>query len=270
MYDKLTNCLAYVQRKTDFKPEIGVVLGSGLGDFADGIRIEETIDYENIEGFPNSTVSGHKGRLVFGYIEDIPIVIMQGRVHYYEGYPMSDVILPIRLMGLLGIKKLLLTNAAGGVNETFYPGSFMIIKDHILFGVPNPLIGPNLSELGTRFPDLSEIYTKPLRNAIRKASQELDINVHEGTYMQFTGPSYETPAEIKMSRVMGVDAVGMSTACEAIAARHMGIQVCGLSCITNLAAGLLDKSLSHHEVQDIANKVSIDFKNLVNRTITHM
>jgi len=270
MYSKLMTCLASVREKTDFKPETGIVLGSGLGDYADSIKVETTVDYSDIEGFPVSTVKGHKGRFVFGYVENIPVVIMQGRIHYYEGYPMSDVVLPIRLMGLLGAKKIFLTNAAGGVNTTFKPGTFMMITDHILYGVPNPLIGPNPDDLGERFPDVTEIYTKELREVVRISAQECGIELREGTYMQFTGPSYETPAEVRMARTAGADAVGMSTACEAVAAGHMGLKVCGISCITNHAAGITDAKLSHKEVQEIADRVSADFKRLVTGVIVNM
>lgn len=267
MYQKLMTCVASVREKTDFKPEIGLILGSGLGDYADGIEIVQTIDYTDIEGFPVSTVKGHKGRFVFGYVGKTPVVIMQGRVHYYEGYEMSDVVLPTRLMGMLGVKKLVLTNAAGGVNETFQPGDFMMITDHITTGVPSPLIGPNLDELGDRFPDMSEVYSKALQEVIRKSARECGITLKEGVYVQFTGPSYETPAEVRMCRIWGGDAVGMSTACEAMAARHMGLEVCGISCITNLAAGLSQKPLNHKEVQEIADRVSSQFKNLITKVV---
>lgn len=270
MYQKLMTCLESVRAKIDFQPEIGLILGSGLGDYADEIRIEQTIDYTEIEGFPVSTVKGHKGRFVFGYVDEVPVVIMQGRVHYYEGYQMSDVVLPTRLMGLLGAKKIFLTNAAGGVNETFQPGDFMMITDHITTGVPSPLIGPNLEELGTRFPDMSEVYTKSLQDVIRNAANECGITLKEGVYVQLTGPAYETPAEIRMVRGWGGDAVGMSTAVEALAACHMGLQVCGISCITNLAAGMSNEQLNHKEVQETADRVSRDFKKLVTKIITTM
>ena len=270
MEKKLQTCLASIREKTDFKPEVALILGSGLGDYADGIQIETTVDYTEIEGFPVSTVTGHKGRFVFGYVGDVPVVIMQGRVHYYEGYPMSDVVLPTRLMGLLGAKKLLLTNAAGGINENFRPGDFMMLTDHIATGVPSPLIGPNLDELGPRFPDMSEVYSHRIQDVIRNAASECEIDLKEGVYVQLTGPNYETPAEVRMCKIWGGDAVGMSTACEAMAARHMGMEVGGISCITNLAAGISKEKLDHKEVQETADRVSKDFKRLVTKIIETM
>lgn len=267
MEKKLQTCLASIREKTDFKPEVALILGSGLGDYADGIQIETTMDYTEIEGFPVSTVTGHKGRFVFGYVGDVPVVIMQGRVHYYEGYPMSDVVLPTRLMGLLGAKKLLLTNAAGGINENFRPGDFMMLTDHIATGVPSPLIGPNLDDLGPRFPDMSEVYSHRIQDVIRNAASECEIDLKEGVYVQLTGPNYETPAEVRMCKIWGGDAVGMSTACEAMAARHMGMEIGGISCITNLAAGISKEKLDHKEVQETADRVSKDFKRLVTKII---
>lgn len=270
MYEKLLACLKSIRNRTDFQPEIGLVLGSGLGDYADNINVKCTIEYKDIDGFPVSTVKGHKGRFVFGYIEDVPVVIMQGRVHYYEGYKMSDVVLPIRLMGMMGAKKIILTNAAGGVNPDFNAGDLMIITDHITTAVPSPLIGPNIEELGTRFPDMSEVYSRKLRNIILTSASECKIAVKEGVYVQFTGPNYETPAEIRLAAKWGGDAVGMSTACEAMAARHMGLEVCGISCITNMAAGISKAPLNHKEVQETADKVSEQFKRLVTRTILNI
>lgn len=268
IYKKLETCLESVRSKTDFKPEIALILGSGLGDYADEIQIEHTIDYTEIEGFPTSTVAGHKGRFVFGYVKEVPVVIMQGRVHYYEGYPMSDVVLPTRLMGMMGAKKLILTNAAGGANFDYKPGDFMLIKDHITTGVPSPLIGPNLDELGARFPDMSEVYSERMRNIIKKLAADMGIGLQEGVYVQLTGPNYETPAEIRMCRGWGGDAVGMSTACEAMAARHMGMEICGISCITNLAAGMSSEQLNHAEVQETADRVAKQFKELITAVVS--
>ena len=270
MLQKLQACVKSVREKTDFKPEVGVILGSGLGEFADEIKAEAIVPYTEIEGFPTSTVSGHKGRFVFGYVENVPVVIMQGRVHYYEGYPMADVVLPTRLMGMLGAKKIFLTNAAGGINESFGPGDLMLITDHITTAVPSPLIGPNIEELGTRFPDMSEVYTPALQDVIREAAKECGIALKEGVYVQTTGPNYETPAEIRMYRGWGGDAVGMSTACEAMAACHMGLEVCGISCITNMAAGISTEKLDHKEVQETADRVAKDFKNLVGKVIAKL
>ena len=267
IYEKLLRCRDIVRSKTDFVPKVALVLGSGLGGYADEIDVKATVSYGEIEGFPVSTVPGHQGRFVFGNVGDVPVVVMQGRVHYYEGYPMSDVVLPIRLMGLLGAEVLFLTNAVGGVNPEFAAGDFMLIKDSMLYGVPNPLIGENIEELGTRFPDMSEIYKKDLRKKITAAAKKLKIKLHKGVYMQFSGPSFETPADIRFSATAGADVVGMSTACEAIAANHMGLKVCGISCVSNLAAGISKTALTHDEVQEMADKSAPQFKALVTESI---
>lgn len=267
IYEKLLNCSNAVKSKVKFQPEVALILGSGLGDYAKEMQVEESIEYSEIEGFPVSTVAGHQGRFLLGYVEGVPVVAMQGRVHFYEGYPMSDVVLPVRLMGLLGAKTVILTNAAGGVNFNFQPGDLMMITDQITTVVPSPLIGANLDELGPRFPDMSEVYDKGLREIIKQAARNVKVSIQSGVYMQFTGPSYETPAEIRMCRALGADAAGMSTACEAMAARHMGLKVCGISCITNMAAGMSNQPLNHKEVQETADRVAKEFKALVTETI---
>ena len=267
VYKKLLKCRDIVQAKSNFVPEVALVLGSGLGGYADEMDIAATIDYHDIEGFPVSTVPGHKGRFVFGHVKGVPVVAMQGRVHYYEGYPMSDVVLPIRLMGLLGAKTLFLTNAVGGLNPDFSAGCFMLITDQFLYNVPSPLIGENIEELGTRFPDMSEIYCTELRNKIKAAAYAQKIKLHEGVYVQFSGPNFESPAEIRAAGIMGADVVGMSTACEAIAANHMGMKICGISCVANLAAGISKTPLTHEEVQEMADKAAPQFKALVTESI---
>lgn len=270
VYKKLIGCLADIRKKTDFKPKAAIVLGSGLGGFADEADAVATVGYSEIEGFPVSTVPGHQGRFVFGYIKKVPVVIMQGRVHFYEGYSISDVVLPVRLMGLLGAETLLLTNAVGGINETYSAGDFMSIRDHILFSVPSPLIGKNIEELGTRFPDMSNIYNGILREKLRFAAGSLGINLHEGVYLQTTGPNFETPAEIRAFKAMGADVVGMSTACEAVAAHHMGVKVCGISCIANQAAGISKTPLTHAEVQLMADKAAPKFKVLLTEMLARL
>ncbi len=266
-YEKLTKCFECVQQKITFKPEIALILGSGLGDYADTMEVVETLDYHDIEGFPVSTVPGHKGRFVFGYAGGVPIVAMQGRVHFYEGYKPQDVVLPIRLMKLMGAKVLFLTNAAGGINRSFNAGDFMLITDQISMSVPSPLIGENIDELGVRFPDMSEVYSRRLRKIIENSAVTAGVPLRRGVYIQTTGPQYETPAEIRAYERLGADAVGMSTAIEAIAARHAGMEICGISCISNLAAGISVNPLTHAEVQETADRVAPLFKKLVTQVI---
>lgn len=267
IYEKLMKCYDSVKERIPFEPKVAIVLGSGLGDYGNEIKTVETIPYSEINGFPISTVPGHKGQFIFGYVGEIPVVCMQGRVHYYEGYNISDVVLPTRLMHLMGAKVLFLTNASGGINLSFGAGDFMLITDHISLFAPNPLIGPNIDELGTRFPDMSSVYDKELCDTIRSAAGELGINIMEGVYAQLTGPSFESPAEIRMLKTLGVDAVGMSTVVEAIAANHCGMRICGISCVCNLAAGLSANPLSHEEVQAAAAEAAPKFKKLVTETI---
>lgn len=263
VYNELNKALASVREVTDFVPKLAVVLGSGLGALADETEVKAQISYKDIEGFPVSTVDGHKGRLVFGSLEGTPVVFMQGRVHLYEGYKPQQVVMPARLMKLLGAESILLTNAAGGVNTSFGAGSLMLIRDHISMFVPSPLIGENIDELGTRFPDMSSVYDAELCDKMRLAAKNAGIELKEGVYCQLTGPQYETPTEVKAVRLLGGDAVGMSTACEAIAAAHCGLRVCGVSCITNPAAGVSDKPLSHEEVKETADRTAESFKALV-------
>ena len=267
IYDKLVNCVEAVRAKTDFVPKVAIVLGSGLGDYAAQIRVETEVSYQDIPGFPVSTVPGHAGKFVFGYVDEVPVVCMKGRVHYYEGYDISDVVLPIRLMKLLGAEILFLTNAAGGINTSFHAGDLMLIKDQIAILAPNPLIGPNIDELGTRFPDMTEVYDRQLAQVIKDRAKDNGVYLQEGVYAQVTGPSFESPADVKMLGVLGADAVGMSTVCEAVAARHCGMRVCGISCICNLAAGLSENPLSHEEVQQAADEAAPRFKKLVTESV---
>lgn len=269
-YERLKNCYESIRERIPLRPKVALVLGSGLGDYADGIQIESTLDYHEIKGFPVSTVSGHKGRFVFGYVERIPVVIMQGRVHHYEGYSMEDVVLPIRLMKMMGAEILFLTNAAGGVNYNFHAGDFMMITDQISSFVPSPLMGPNIEELGERFPDMSHIYDEDLSQILRETSHDLGIPLQEGTYLQLTGPNFESPHEVRMCRVLGADAVGMSTACEAVAANHMKMRICGISCISNMASGMSDQPLTHSEVKETADQVAPKFKKLITEAIIRM
>lgn len=267
VYEKLQNCLMCVRKKTDFVPRVAIVLGSGLGDYAEAIDVKCEISYSEIDGFPVSTVPGHAGKFIFGYIDGIPVVCMKGRVHYYEGYDVTDVVLPTRLMKLLGAEILFLTNAAGGVNTSFHAGDLMLIKDHISVFAPNPLIGHNIDELGVRFPDMSKVYDREFQDIIRRTAKENNIFLQEGIYAQLTGPSFESPAEIRMLRTLGCDAVGMSTVVEAIAANHCGMRICGISCISNLAAGMSDKPLCHEEVQEAADMAAPKFKRLVTESV---
>lgn len=266
-YKRVEKCYESIREKLKFKPKVALVLGSGLGDYAEGIQIEQSISYQEIEGFPVSTVSGHKGRFVLGYIGNVPVVIMQGRVHYYEGYSMEDVVLPARLMKRMGAEILLLTNAAGSVNYEYKPGDFMLLKDQITSFVPSPLIGPNDEGFGPRFCDMTTVYDEELRTVVKETAAELRIPVHEGVYIQLTGPEFETPATVRMCRILGGDAVGMSTACEAVAANHMGMKICGISCISNLGAGMSDQPLTNEEVYETTERISKQFKEWITASV---
>ena len=270
VYERVQRCVAAIREKTDFVPKAALVLGSGLGDFADAFTPTAVVEYGEIPGFPVSTVTGHKGRFIFADVCGTPTVMMQGRVHYYEGYPMQDVVLPTRVMGALGAKDLILTNAAGGINSNFDVGDLMMITGQISLFVPSPLIGPNVEELGPRFPDMSKIYNPDLCAVLRDAAAADQITLREGVYAQLTGPQYESPQEIRALRLLGADAVGMSTAVEAIAANHMGMRVCGVSCISNKAAGLAEQPLSHAEVQAAADACAVRFSALIRNVLARL
>ena len=263
----MESTINYIKEKIqDFQPEIGIILGSGLGDFADGFE-SIIIPYNDIPGFEKSNVQGHKGQLVFAQINGKKVVMMQGRYHFYEGYSMQTVTYPVKVMKKLGVKTLIITNAAGAVTPEFNPGDLMLITDHINFMGTNPLIGKNDETLGTRFPDMSEVYSKELIQKAETIAQKLNINYQKGIYAATTGPSYETPSEIKMFRLLGANAVGMSTAPEAIVANYCGLKVLGISCLTNYAAGVSETPLNHQEVIDTANRVKENFKNLLSEIL---
>lgn len=268
VFEKIKQCVEYVKENAKFKPKVGLVLGSGLGNYARHMRVVSEIPYSDIPGFPVSTVKGHDGKFLFGYIDSVPCVIMKGRIHYYEGYSMSDVVLPVRVMSAIGVEYLVLTNAVGAVNKSYKPGDFMVIEDHISSFIPSPLIGENLDEMGTRFPDMSDVYNKELRGIIDTAGEQCGINLQHGILSQFTGPQYESKAEVDMMRILGADACGMSTVCEAIAAHHAGIKVCGISFISNMACGAGDGKLDHKEVQEMADAHSQDFETLISAVVS--
>lgn len=267
MLNDVKSAAKYILSKTEVKVEIGLVLGSGLGVLADEIEEATIIPYEEIPHFPRSTVEGHKGQLVIGDLNGKKVIAMQGRFHYYEGYPLQEVTFPIRVMKELGVEHLIVTNAAGGLNESFQAGDLMVITDHInLFG-HNPLIGENVAEWGERFPDMSNAYHKELIHLVKNSAKQLNIPIKEGVYVGVTGPSYETPSEVKMLRHIGGDAVGMSTVPEVIVANHARMKVIGISCISNMAAGILDEPLSHDDVIKQTEKVKKDFVTLVKHVV---
>lgn len=268
--DRIQEASDYIKKKINKIPGVGLILGSGLGVLGDEIENAVVINYDEIPYFPTSTVKGHAGRLLIGELEGNIVVAMQGRFHYYEGYTMAEVTFPIRVMKNLGVEVLFVTNAAGGVNLNYAPGNLMLITDHINFGFDNPLIGFNHNTLGPRFPDTSIVYDKALQEAVKKVAEREGITLKEGIYMMFTGPTYETPAEVRMARFLGADAVGMSTVPEVIVAAHAGLKVVGISCITNMAAGILDQPLNHQEVVDTANQVKEQFITFVRKSLQHM
>jgi purine-nucleoside phosphorylase len=269
-FTKVKESTEYVKYIIKDVPEIGVILGSGLGDLAEQVEDRILIPYSEIPNMPVSTVAGHAGRFVYGTLQGKKVIMMQGRFHYYEGYKMEALSLPVYVMKSLGVKVLIVTNAAGGVNTSFRPGELMLIKDHINFAFDNPLIGKNIDEIGPRFPDVSTVYDKGLLQLGRNAAENLKMNLQEGTYIMMSGPCYETPAEIRMCRALGADAVGMSTVPEVLSAAHAGVKVLGISCITNMAAGILNQPLMHTEVIETSNKVRYQFIALVSEIIKNI
>ncbi len=269
-YDTIQNAAGFLKKKYAESPKIGLILGSGLGVLAEEIENPVNIPYKEIPDFPVSTVEGHAGQLVFGRLSGVEVVAMQGRFHFYEGYSMDKVTFPVRVMKEMGVEMLIVTNAAGGVNESFAPGDLMIISDHINFMGTNPLIGPNDANLGVRFPDMSEAYTKQLRSMAKEIAARIGIDVKEGVYFGNPGPVYETPAEIRMVRTLGGDAVGMSTVPEVIVASHSGMKVLGISCISNMAAGILDQPLTHDEVIETTERVKANFLSYVKEIVKNM
>ena len=253
----------YISQKIDTEDAVGLILGSGLGELAEEIENPQILDYSDIPHFPNTTVPGHAGQLVCGYLNGVKVICMKGRFHFYEGHDMKTVAMPVRIMKMLGVKALILTNAAGGVNRTFVPGTLMLITDFINFMGDNPLRGENDDEVGPRFPDMTKALDPALIDIAKDTAESLDIDLKTGTYMGFRGPNYETPAEIKFAEIIGADAVGMSTVPEILTARHCGLPVMGISCITNLAAGITGEVLSHDEITEVANKVKGQFKELI-------
>lgn len=268
--DKLNEAVAYIRSKTDYKPEIGLILGSGLGSIADDIEEAVVLPYSSIPNFPVSNVSGHAGNLVIGKLEGKVVFALQGRVHFYEGHSMKYITFPVRVMSLLGIEKMIVTNACGGANESYTAGTLMIIKDHINLMGTNPLIGVNLDTFGTRFPDMTYAYDRKYMDMAMEIGKELNTPVTTGVYAAFTGPTYETPAEVRYARIIGADAVGMSTVPEVVVANHSGMKVLGIGCITNMAAGVLDQKLDHSEVMETAALVHKDFVKLVKTSISKM
>jgi purine-nucleoside phosphorylase len=265
--DRIDEAVAFVSRRTKLRPAVGLVLGSGLGAFADTLEQAERIGYREIPHFPVSTAVGHKGELVVGLSGGTPVAVMAGRVHFYEGYTAEQVVFPVRVLGRFGVRILVLTNAAGSVNVNYRPGELMTLEDHLNYTGTNPLIGPNLDALGERFPDMSDAYDAKLREIAERACMKAGVTVRKGVYMAFSGPSYETPAEVKMARTLGADAVGMSTVPEAIAARHMKMRVLGISCITNMAAGILKKKLDHREVLEVGEKAKAGLLDVLERVV---
>ncbi|MBT3234627.1 MAG: purine-nucleoside phosphorylase [Bdellovibrionales bacterium] len=270
MYEKLGTAAKYIQGIKQTTPTVGIVLGSGLGAFVDQIENTTVIPYSNIPFFRNTTVEGHEGRLILGQVGAVEVAVLQGRLHVYEGLPTEEIVFPVRTLATLGIETLILTNAAGGINFDYTPGDLVLIEDHLNMMGVNPLIGPNLNELGPRFPDMTLTYNPKLRSLMQEVAGKMDFNLKSGIYCALQGPTYETPAEIKMLRTLGADMVGMSTVPEAIAANHLGMKVCGVSCITNMAAGMKNVTLKHEDIKIEARKVMSRFSQLLTDSIKKM
>jgi purine-nucleoside phosphorylase len=268
--EKISNANKFINKIFGETPRIGIVLGSGLGDFVKSLKVLAEISYDDIPGFPAPTVEGHNGKLVFAKVGKNLTVIMQGRVHFYEGHPLADVVFPIRVLCSLGIENLILTNAAGGILPGMQPADLMIIEDHINMTGHNPLMGPNIKDLGPRFPDMTEAYDRGLIKKLEASFKNQGLKPHKGVYCWMTGPSYETPAEIRHLKIIGGGAVGMSTVPEAIVAHHMGVKVAGISCITNLAAGISPEKLNHDEVTENAGKAAKNFSNVLSDFISNL
>ena len=270
LYDRAERAAAQIRARAKAAPRVAVILGSGLGAFANELIDAAAIPYDEIPGFARATVEGHAGRLVVGLAGAVPIAAMQGRFHFYEGYSLADVTFPIRVLKLLGVRTLILTNAAGSLNTEFTPGSLMVISDHINLMGANPLIGPNEDRFGPRFPDLTAVYDPDLQNLVIQEATAMGIDMRRGVYAALSGPSYETPAEIHMVRTLGADAVGMSTVPEAIVARHMEMRLIGISCITNLAAGVSNRPIDHSQVMEIGDRVRDEFTDLLRKVIAKL
>ena len=266
-FEKASRAAKFIQSKTKLRPKVGLVLGSGLGAFADELSSATKIPYGKIPGFPRSTVEGHAGRLVIGKLGNVSIAAMQGRVHLYEGYSAKDAVFPMRVLGRLGIRAAILTNAAGAINVEYSQGALVVIRDHINLQGTNPLIGPNDERFGVRFPDMSQAYAKAYREIAQREAKRLGMAIYEGVYAALAGPSFETPAEIRYLKTIGADLVGMSTVPEVIVARQMGIRVLGISCVTNMAAGILDQPLTHEEVMEPGERVKGQFVALLRAVI---
>lgn len=269
-YAKLEYCKQQIEKITDFKPDVALVLGSGLGDYADRLDIECTIPYADIDGWPQSTVTGHKGNLVFAKYNGLNVAVMQGRVHYYEGYSMDEVVLPLRVLHMLGANTVILTNAVGAINADYNVGDFVCVEDQISSFVPSPLIGANIDELGERFTPMTGVFDEDLRKAVFDIAEKKDIPVHSGVFLQTTGPQFETPAEIRMYRKLGADTVGMSTGVEVIAAAHMGMKVCVINSVTNMAAGMEEGSFDHSTVEANAEATAKDFTKLIDGLLDYL